>query len=233
MKLLLHLFSFLCLLLCSVSAIGQNASIAFQDAHGRLKLADRGSYAQLMLDSADWPGVLRAADDLAVDFGRVTGVNGSVMVSNAGNKQTLNASMIFNVTRKPNWNVPGAKGSKGGVIIAGTLGRSTIIDSLVQAKKINVGQIEGQWEAFVSQIVQNPMPGVKQALVIAGMGILISQVSLPESLSLKVSDSRSWQQEAIDVAPYMASTISPSRLAFHPGTTGQTFLLNARMPSTP
>jgi hypothetical protein len=31
-----------------------------------------------------------------------------------------------------------------------------------------VSAIEGQWEAFTSQVVPNPLPGVSQALVIAG-----------------------------------------------------------------
>jgi hypothetical protein len=54
------------------------------------------------------------------------------------------------------------------VILAGTLGKSPIIDKLVQNKKIDVRAIAGKWETFLLQVVEKPMPGVNQALVIAG-----------------------------------------------------------------
>lgn len=154
-------------------ALGHNATISFNDAPDRLELATRYTSVQLILDAADWPGVLRVADDLAVDFGRVTCVNGSVSVTNGAHTSSLNASMIFNITHKSNWDVPEAKVKpKGGTIIAGTLGKSAIIDGLVKQGKIDVGGIKGQWEAFKSQIVRSPMHGVDEALVIAGMTFL-------------------------------------------------------------
>lgn len=54
------------------------------------------------------------------------------------------------------------------VVIAGTIGHSTLIDRLVASHKIDVGAIRGQWESFVTQLVADPAPGVAQALVIAG-----------------------------------------------------------------
>lgn len=59
-------------------ALGHNATISFNDAPGRLELATRYTSVQLILDAADWPGVLRVANDLAVDFSQVTCVNGCV-----------------------------------------------------------------------------------------------------------------------------------------------------------
>ena len=44
-------------------------------------LASRGSPVSIHADAADWPGVLRAAHDLAIDFGRVTGTNGTLTAS--------------------------------------------------------------------------------------------------------------------------------------------------------
>jgi hypothetical protein len=58
--------------------------------------------------------------------------------------------------------------SAGPVIIAGTIGKSTLIDSLVSAGKIEVSSIKGQWEAFETQILANPISGLASALVIAG-----------------------------------------------------------------
>lgn len=146
-------------------AIGQNSTINFKGQG--LCLVDGGSSVQIYAERNDWPAVLRVADDLAVDFGRVTGVNGSVTLLKDGHAPGLNASMIFNVTSKSSFGENGG-GKKGGVIIAGTIGNSTIIDRLVQQKKIDVSQIRGTWEAYVSTVVRNPMPGVSQAVVIAG-----------------------------------------------------------------
>lgn len=54
------------------------------------------------------------------------------------------------------------------VVIAGTVGNSTLIDALVSSGTIDVSEIEGKWESFTSQLVSNPTDGVAQALVIAG-----------------------------------------------------------------
>ena len=61
----------------------------------------------------------------------------------------------------------GAPAGKFAVII-GTLGKSPLIDRLAQGGKINVEAISGQWESFIIATVANPVPGVDQALVIAG-----------------------------------------------------------------
>lgn len=167
MLLLIRLLSSL-LLLRAVFAIGQNATIAFNASTGSLQLATTSSSVRLLLDSADWPGVLRVADDLASDFGRVTGRNGSLSLVNT-NATATNASMIFNVTGRSGWiNASGSNSSSSGVIIAGTLGNSTIVQSLIDAGKIDVSAIEGKWESFTSQLVKSPVDGVSQALVIAG-----------------------------------------------------------------
>jgi hypothetical protein len=54
------------------------------------------------------------------------------------------------------------------VIIAGTIGKSDIITQLISSGKVDVSAIEGQWESFISEVIANPLPGVDEALVIAG-----------------------------------------------------------------
>jgi lysophospholipase L1-like esterase len=54
------------------------------------------------------------------------------------------------------------------VVLVGTLGRSRLIESLVAAKKLDVSALTGAWESFVVATVPNPLPGVKQGLVIVG-----------------------------------------------------------------
>ncbi|KAF2265992.1 hypothetical protein CC78DRAFT_170348 [Lojkania enalia] len=136
------LFSLLALAL-QVWAIGQPASLAFSETEGGLKLAGAGSAPTIVIDSKDWPGVTRAGNDLANDFGLVTGTKGKTVTSFSGLSNTP-------------------------VIIAGTVGKSPLIDSLVSDGKIDVSSIKGKWESFITKIVENPADGVSSAFVLAG-----------------------------------------------------------------
>ena len=126
-----------------VLGLGQNKTLSFSG--GGLQLAGAQTAPRIVVDSKDYPGVLRTAGDVAADFGRITGANGTLQLSN----QTASAN-------------------RSATIIAGTIGNSSYIDNLVKVGKIDVSKIKGQWEAFSSQVVANPMPGVSSALVIAG-----------------------------------------------------------------
>ena len=53
-------------------------------------------------------------------------------------------------------------------IIVGTIGRSSHIDQLIADGKLDVSDVQGKWEAFGLQTVDNPMEGVERALVIFG-----------------------------------------------------------------
>lgn len=180
MELVSHaLLSFLSLSVCftavSSKALSQDRkpTVDFKPGNGSYLLATCGSPVNLILDAADWPGVLRAAHDVAVDFGRVTGANGTLT---AIGKSTANASAIFNVTgigedwsvgKAGNRTTPGAGKGKG-TIIAGTIGNSSLIDALVKSGKLDVSKIKGEWEAYVSAVVKNPTNGTDEALIIAG-----------------------------------------------------------------
>ncbi|KAF2875916.1 hypothetical protein BDV95DRAFT_626300 [Massariosphaeria phaeospora] len=166
------LLSGLCLVLCLAGFVSasfdRKLTLGFTAGNGSYLLATRSSGVSLMLDGADWPGVLRAAHDVALDFGRVTGVNGSLTVNGKG---TANASVILNVTGiSEDWAVGAASngtssGSGVGTIIAGTIGNSSIIDGLISSGQIDVSEVEGKWESYVSTVVTT---NGTQALVIAG-----------------------------------------------------------------
>jgi hypothetical protein len=87
-----------------------------------------------------------------------------------GTSPSHNASTTFNVTGRTGFgNVgPGSYDSKGGAIIAGTIGHSTIIDRLVREGKVDISEVKGHWEAYTSTVVDNPVQGVSRAVVIAG-----------------------------------------------------------------
>lgn len=133
MQLLLPIFLFF----IGALAIGQNATVSFVD--GDYRLAGKQTRS-ILIAQDDWAGVLRAGEDLAVDFGRVTGTN---------------LTLVSNISSTT-------------AIIAGTIGKSSIIDLIVSAGKIDISDIDGKWESFQSQLVSNPVDGISEALVIAG-----------------------------------------------------------------
>jgi hypothetical protein len=198
----------------------QNKTITFAPQHGALELT--GSHGQILVDANDWWGVQKAAGDLAIDFGRVTGKNLSFW---AANSKTDAPEYIWHAPTSdvtyavgPAQTIRGPKytGSKHGntLIIVGTIGHSSLIDNLVNAKKIDVSKIKGKWESFVSQVVSRPIAGVERALVIAG--------SDPRGTIFGVSSRNRY--ESHKEANSHRSTMSQSRSASPPGFSGLTFL---------
>jgi hypothetical protein len=64
-------------------------------------------------------------------------------------------------------NLP-ATGHPDRVIIIGTAGKSALIGRIVQSGKLNVDNLNGKWETYIIQTVEDPFPGVQEAVVIAG-----------------------------------------------------------------
>jgi Glycosyl hydrolase family 115/Gylcosyl hydrolase family 115 C-terminal domain len=106
------------------------------------RLAEKGSAAPLYVDASDFRVVHIAAKALASDIERVTGTKPTVAT--------------------------GAPQSTDYAVLIGTVGKSTLIDDLVAAKKLDVTGIQGAWESFVIATVPDPVPGVRTGLVIAG-----------------------------------------------------------------
>jgi len=53
-------------------------------------------------------------------------------------------------------------------VIIGSINESRIIKQLIASGKIDVQGIRGKWESCLTQIIDNPLPGIKKGLVIAG-----------------------------------------------------------------
>jgi hypothetical protein len=109
---------------------------------GDFKLAERNRVADIVVAAEDFKVVQIAAENFAADVQRVTGTTSNVH-SNLDNL-------------------------RGHVVFAGTLGKSSFIDSLVSQRKLDVGRLRGQWESFLITTVADPVPGVSLGLVIAG-----------------------------------------------------------------
>ncbi|KAH8425022.1 glycoside hydrolase family 115 protein [Aspergillus melleus] len=131
----------------AVNALAQEPTIAFHSGKDSVRLGGKGTPGVILLDGDDWPGVIRAAGDLAADFGRVTGTNLTRHLLNGTTSNSYRAKTA---------------------IIAGTIGHSELLDSLINSGKIDVNSTEGKWEAFQTELVKNPIDGVANALVIAG-----------------------------------------------------------------
>ncbi|NLE35541.1 MAG: glycosyl hydrolase [Bacteroidales bacterium] len=136
----------LVLSLHGIPAAGQQKAeviISAEKSAGSLVLASAGGCTPLLVSPGEWPGVKRAFTDLQNDLGLVTGAIPDLVTASKPPRSEF-------------------------VIIAGTIGRSALIERLIKKKKIDVGAITGRWESFVIQTVEKPFPGVKSALVIAG-----------------------------------------------------------------
>ena len=109
---------------------------------GDFCVAQGDTTALVYVDTNDYPGVRIAANNLCADISRVTD----------------HTPIIVNTPENLGTNV----------IIIGTVGKSQVIDKLVQAGKIDVSSITNRWESYFTQVVPNPWPGVASSLVIVG-----------------------------------------------------------------
>jgi hypothetical protein len=108
---------------------------------GSFTLASGGKPAPIFASGNEYEGVIIAINSFRADVKAVT-----------GNEPTLSTN----------------KASGKAVMIVGTLGKNDLIDKLVRDKKLNLTGLAGKNEMYITQVVQNPMPGVASALVITG-----------------------------------------------------------------
>ncbi|KAJ3491899.1 hypothetical protein NLI96_g361 [Meripilus lineatus] len=135
-----------------VLAIGQAPCVAFKSSSTTFPIVDVGKKATpILVSQDDWPGVQRAASDFAEDIQRVTGVKPA----------------LTNVTLSSNSSIA-FESTSSRVIIVGTLGKSSLIEEVVNRTGLDVSGVRGQWEAFVAREVKNPIEGVGSAYVIVG-----------------------------------------------------------------
>ena len=181
--------AFLFLVLCSF-ARAESSYVQTNSAPGSFPLFEKTT-AQILIASNDWPGVLRAGNDLAGDLQRVTGI------------RPLVATQAF------------ATGKH--AVIIGTIGQSELIDQLVRERKINTDDIAGKWESFFHQVVANPFPGIESALVICGndkRGTIYGIYELSEQIGVSPwhywSDTPAKKKDRLYVRPGKFVTSSPA-----------------------
>ncbi|HVZ32175.1 MAG TPA: glycosyl hydrolase 115 family protein, partial [Polyangiaceae bacterium] len=117
--------------------------VSFEAGAGGFALVSASHPTPIVVSSKDAPGVLRAARDLGADVGRVSSVPAPVELdaAPAGARQ---------------------------VVLIGTLGQSPLLDALEHAGKLDLSELRGKWEMAITEAVDQPLPGIDRALVIAG-----------------------------------------------------------------
>src|ERR1041384_58482 len=126
----------------SVWALTMNSFVSSNPDARSFCLFAKGRAAHIFVETNDWPGVARVAADLQTDIRRVAGLAATI----AHESGQLGPDAI----------------------LIGTIGKSAVIDQLIREGKIEVADIAGKWESALIQVVENPLPGVARALVIAG-----------------------------------------------------------------
>ena len=132
-----------CLLGTEAHALGGPRYVTNTPTTGDFALVQSGTATPLLVSAGDWPGVIRAVGDLSEDLQRVTDQKPAVLQDAAA--------------------LHGRD-----VILVGTIGKSVLIDDLIRRHKLDVSGVAGKWESAVTTLVEQPMPGVRRALVIAG-----------------------------------------------------------------
>jgi len=115
-------------------ALGQTRYVETTAGPRSFALVGPRGASPIVVDSADWPGVIRAVSDLRDDIQRVTNLQPSVVGSDSRRTETM--------------------------VLIGTIGKSPLIDQLIRDKKIDVSGIQGKWESFFLQTVESPLPGI-------------------------------------------------------------------------
>lgn len=136
------------------SAIGQSTCVYFDQSSSNsssFSIVSDGQAVPVFLSSDDWGGVQLASLSFVSDIQKVTGATPSI--ANATTSSFSNGTNRF-ATIPP--------------IIIGTLGQSSLISAIVNHTNMDVSSIDGQWEAFMTMVVDNPLPGLSKAYVMIG-----------------------------------------------------------------
>ncbi|HEY1194528.1 glycosyl hydrolase 115 family protein [Flavobacterium sp.] len=123
-------------------AINPEKYVVNESSKENFPLVSKGKTTSILVSDKDYAGVLKVVGHLENDIFKVS---------------NLHPKRIKKISEAEDF-----------VVIIGTLGKSEIIDQLVKKGKIDRNELQGKWEKFTTQIVENPFKGIKKALVIAG-----------------------------------------------------------------
>ena len=123
-------------------SIESPAIVSFEKLSSNYVLAANGKATTILMDENDFPGVIRAAEYLRLDVERVTAIK---------------PELKYDITSDEKI-----------VLIIGTIGKSQLIQSLIDKGKLDVSSIKGKWDAYLINTLEKPVKGINKAIVIAG-----------------------------------------------------------------
>ncbi|ULC60720.1 glycosyl hydrolase 115 family protein [Flaviramulus sp. BrNp1-15] len=142
-KVFLLVFSLLLMVSCkSNSSTNTQDKKCYVQTNSGFAVVNNNISTSIYLSNNEYVGVKKIAQKFQEDIERITSI-------------------------KPNI-ITGEIPSNGTAIIVGTIGNSDLIDKLIAENKLDVSSIQGKWETFLIQTIENPMDGVDEALVIVG-----------------------------------------------------------------
>lgn len=131
----------LCVLAVCISSYSEASErFVLYEGEGGFHWIHQGEAHPILIDEEEEGAVLRAVKDLQLDAQKVTGILPGIIYS------------------------PGTAE----VIIIGSFQQSRWIKQLIDDGKIDGEQLKGKREKYLITTVKNPLPGVKEAVVIAG-----------------------------------------------------------------
>lgn len=156
--------------------------ISFTKTDDALTLSENGKILPFVLSSNDWAGVKRVLSNVQNDLKNVTGTEPKIITDKIPENRE--------------------------VVIVGTIGKSEIIDKIVESGKLDVSEVKGKWEVSIIQVIDNPFDNVERALVIAGSdkrGTIFGLYDLSEKVGVSAwhfwSDVPAQKHENIYVKP--------------------------------
>jgi len=121
---------------------GNKSYISLKSHEGYFPLAANGTVTPIYTGDSEYAGVIIALKNLQGDIKKVTTDTSELLTGKISGQKN--------------------------VVIVGTLGKNPLIDQLINEKKLDVSSIKGKWEAHITEVINNPLPGVSRALVIVG-----------------------------------------------------------------
>ncbi|HEY6527347.1 MAG TPA: glycosyl hydrolase 115 family protein [Cellvibrionaceae bacterium] len=122
-------------------ALDDSAYLAESKARGAMPLFNASDKAVIYVDKSDFPLAKRSAQAFSDDLQKIGGPSLTIVNEAADIKDFA--------------------------VIIGTLGHSQLVDDLVKRSLINVKNL-AHWDGYLIELVEKPLPNVKQALVIVG-----------------------------------------------------------------
>ena len=148
------------LLACSVLAVSAQVRIGESQTDGSFALVDDGA-ATVVVSKADGLTVRKIADLWAGDVKTVTG-----------------RLPMVTVTEKP-------RGQN--IVVMGTASGNALIRRMAEQGKLDLQALDGGWEQYIIKVVEQPAPGIDNALVVVGSdrrGVAYGAFSLSEAMGV-------------------------------------------------